>query len=442
MRSFAARSRVFFSLLLVIAYFGFQLLSVVLMDRQVYAAQLSSRKITIGSSKISQTDVTYAVSYNVATTNTIKGVVIQFCSNSAVVGTSCTAPAGFDINESGLAVVNQQINGSNVSNAYTIHANTNTNTLIVTNATGNAATAGQSMTLNLGSSGGADGVTNPSATGTFYARILTFSNDTTASNYTATTPGSHIDDGGIALSTANQLTVSARVQEVLQFCVGTTTVDTYDGDSGQSPVSTDCASPFAGTCGTAVDLGVLDSTVVSESPVTTSAGVPGNGNGCNGAAMVRTNASNGVVVTYFAEQNSSSGKLKVLGASCSGSSNTDQCFNDSYTQGAFSAGTEAFGVTVAGTNCGTGTTTSYTCNMTGGSNQLIASSNYIGNTTTAYGSNNGYAWMDNGTSAQLASSSGPVDDETLILKFAATPAITTPTGSYTVTSTYVATATF
>ncbi len=439
MRSLASVSRALYSLLLILILLSTHFLLILVADTQVYAAQISSRKITIGSSKISQTDVTYSVSFNAATTGTIKGIVVQFCNSAstAVVGTTCTGPTGFDVNEAGLVVANQKINNVTVTNTYTIHANTNTNTLIITNGTGNSATAGQSVTFDLGSSGGADGVTNPSTTGTYYGRILTYSNDTTASNYTDTSPGSHIDDGSVALSTANQLSVSARVQESLQFCVGSTTID-----NSTTTISTDCATPFTGTCGTAVDLGVLDSSVTSISPVTTANSLPGNGNDCNGAAMVRTNSSNGVAITYFAEQNTSSGKLKVPSASCSGSSTTDQCFNDSSTQAAFTAGTEAFGVTVGGTNCNGTSTTSYSCDMGSGTNKLIATSGYIGNTTTAFGTNNGFAWQDNGTTSQLASSSGPVDDETLVLKFAATPQLTTPAGSYTLTSTYIATATF
>ncbi len=428
------------TLLIILMLMAPSLLTSVLRPTQVSAAQLTSRKITIGSSKVSQTDVRYQVSFFAATTGTIKGIVVQFCNSATgpIIGTACTGPTGFDINTGTLVVANQQINGSTVSNAYTIHANSDAHTLIITNATGNSATAGQSVTFDLGTAtGSSDGVTNPSTTGTYYGRILTYSNNTTASNYTDTSPGSHIDDGGVALSTANQLTTNARVQEVLQFCVGTTTVD-----DSTTTVANDCTASFTGSCGTAVDLGVLDSSVTSISPVPTASGTPGNGNGCNGAAMVRTNASSGVVVTYFAEQNTSSGRLKVTGAACSGNSNTDQCFNDSATQAAFTAGTENFGVTVGGTNCNGTSTTSYSCDMGSGTNKLIASSGYIGNTTTAFGTNNGFAWQDNASTAQLASSSGPVDDETIVLKFAGTPALTTPTGSYTVTSTYIATATF
>jgi hypothetical protein len=97
-------------------------------------------------------------------------------------------------------------------------------------------------------------------------------------------------------------------------------------------------------------------------------------------------------------------------------------------------------MTVGGTNCGS--TTAYTCNYTTPTNHLAPSSNYIGNSGNAYGTGNGFAWVEGGTVTQIASASQPVDDEALILKFAATPSITTPFGAYTVSSDYIAVTTY
>jgi hypothetical protein len=440
------------AILVIFVFVAPSLLTVFLRSGQIAAAQVQQRKITIGSSAAGATDVTYKVSFNETTAGTIKGMVLQFCNNTTgpLVGNPCTAPSGFNINTSTLAIANQTIGGSAVTNAYTINAASTSNTLILTNTTGNAATSGQTVTFDLGTNGApGDGVTNPDNTNcsgddncTFFARILTYSNATTAAAYTDTAPGTHLDDGGIALSTASQLNTTARVQEVLQFCVGTTDIDNMT-----TTVANDCSGTFAGNCGTTVDLGILDSTTVSPSPVPVAAGSPGDGNDCNGAAMVQTNASNGVAVTYYAEQDTGSGKLKVPGASCSGSSTTDQCFNDSTSQVNFTAGVENFGMTVKGTNCNGTTTIAYTCDPThvSGTNYLNAVSPYIGaGVTTTYGDTSGWAWNDSGFTSptEIASSSGPVDNETLILGFAATPSITTPTGTYTVTSTYIATSTF
>ena len=172
--------------------------------------------------------------------------------------------------------------------------------------------------------------------------------------------------------------------------------------------------------------------------------------------MVRTNAANGVTVTYFAEADAGGTNhtraLRVDNATCTAdgipsTSNTDQCFNSQgSTQGTFTAGTERFGLTVAGVNCGS--TTSYTCTFASGAYNLTRNANYDGDGTNTYqtGTTNGFAWEESATAQAIASSTASgtkvVDDETLILKFAATSNITTPTGLYGVTSTYIATSSF
>jgi hypothetical protein len=53
----------------------------------------------------------------------------------------------------------------------------------------------------------------------FYGRILT-ANTTSITGYTSTSIGANIvDDGGVALSTAAQINITAKVQETLAFCV-------------------------------------------------------------------------------------------------------------------------------------------------------------------------------------------------------------------------------
>ena len=427
---------------------------------QTSAAQITARSITIGTSKISATDVLYHIKFT-ATTNavSVKGIVVDFCNSATgpIVGTACTGPTSFDVNEAGLVVANQTINSVAVGNAYTIHVNTITNSLIITNATGNTVNTGDIVEFDMGSSGATDGVTNPSTTGTYYARILTYNSVAGAAAYVSATPGSHTDDGGLALSTANQLTVNARVQEQLQFCVGTTTVN-----DATTSVAASCAAAFTGTCGTTIDLGTIDSSVVSVSPVSVTPGNPGGGNACNGAAMVRTNAANGVIVTYFPEADGTGTNhtraLRVLGATCNAdaypsTTNTDQCFNSKGAgQGTIANAVESFGVTVSGINCGS--TTSYSCVFSTGTYNMARNASYDGDGTNTYQADsgvvttttNGYLWSESATAATLASSAASttkvVDDETLILKFAATSNITTPTGLYAVTSTYVATATF
>jgi hypothetical protein len=257
-------------------------------------------------------------------------------------------------------------------------------------------------------------------------------------------------EGVFAQSTANQLTINARVQERLDFCTGVSAVD-----NATTSIGADCAAVTANGLGTTIDIGVVDSSTICISGPTNPCEID---NTYNGVAMIRTNAFNGAVIDYFAEQNNGSGQLKVAGATCvdTFTTNTDQCFNSAdsnsdYSNGAnqqtFTAGTERFGMTIAGVNCGS--TTGYTCTFASGAYNLVRDVEYDGNGANTFGTSQGFAWDSRGGTTgvdRIASSAGSsvkvIDDEALILKFAATAAVTTPTGQYTVTSTYIATATF
>jgi hypothetical protein len=111
-------------------------------------------------------------------------------------------------------------------------------------------------------------------------------------------------------------------------------------------------------------------------------------------------------------------------------------------------------MTVAGVNC-SNTTTYYPCSFAGGTEHLDPTANYdctggLNNVTYPVGdvsqiagpSTCEYMWDETGTANTIASSTIPVGDEALILKFAATPNLITPTGSYTAVADFVATPTY
>lgn len=187
------------------------------------AAQVSARSIKMGKSAASATDVTYTVGFTIPTTASVGGVVVTFCSNTPIVGVACTAPTGLDVNPgSGLVIAN-----ATGLTGFTKNAATDSNTLVYSNATPQAVTGPQAVTFDMGSSGGSDGVTNTSTVGSFYARIITFDTQANAAAYsdaTASVPTGAIDYGGIALSTAATVTVTALVQETLNFVVTNTAV--------------------------------------------------------------------------------------------------------------------------------------------------------------------------------------------------------------------------
>ena len=125
--------------------------------------------------------------------------------------------------------------------------------------------------------------------------------------------------------------------------------------------------------------------------------------------------------------------------------------------GVFTANTERFGMTVAGINCSN--TNAYSCSMAGDVYNLRRQTNYNGNqTATTFITENNqltpttaqYAWdADPANTTTIASSTGVtptgfkvIDNEALILKFAATAGVTTPTGAYSVQADFIATTTF
>ncbi len=387
------------------------------------AAQLTSRSLTLSTAVISQTGVNYAFAFTLGTTSTVQGLKFEACTAAL---STCTAPTGLSFSS---ATFGSQASWTNATNFAVDNTGANdctpaANVLCANRTQAGSETAG-ARSINFGT------ITNPSGAScssnpncTFFIHITTY----TTNNYTG---GSITDTGTVASSTTQTLTIAARIQEVLNFCIGSTTVN----DATTSP-GTDCSA----ISGTTVDLGVLDSSQITVSPVSSST----SGNSTNGVAMLKTNASNGSSVTYRAIQQSGTnhqGALRVVGASCnSGTVSTDQCITSSSSQITFTAGTEDFGMTVGGTNCGS--TTSYSCALTSGTNNLKAVSGYIGASATSYGTSNGFKWREDGNTDQIASATTAVDDEALILRFAATPNIVTPTGSYQAQGDFIAIATY
>jgi hypothetical protein len=217
--------------LLTIIAAGCQVAAIlVLLYSPARAGLIDTRSITISDSKASATDVTYAVQFRTDPTNgwyDIGGIVVDFCAENPIVGNSvCNTPAGFDLNLANLVVTNQ----NNIS-GFTISVNSDGNTLIITKNIPDHVGPNAPIHFDLGSIGNNDGVTNPSiANQTYYARALTYGTAPEAESYTSGNPGSYIDAGGFALSTASAMDLSTIVPQFLFFC------------SAQSIQGYDCAT--------------------------------------------------------------------------------------------------------------------------------------------------------------------------------------------------------
>lgn len=406
------------------------------LPRSADAAQLTSRSLTISSGVPNATSLTYTYGFTTQTTAAIQSIKLIMCTTAVgtYAGGSCTAPSGCTGGGNNCLNAGTEASRSGWTNSTTFARNatgggscTPANNVLCLDRTQAANETAGARTL------GWNSQRNPTSTNTaFFIGIFLYSD-------TGWTTG--VDSGTVASATVQTLTVNAAVAEVLNFCVGTTTVDNATGD-----VTGASADDCTGVSGTSMNIGTLDTSAINVSPVSTN-----GGDSNNAIAVLRTNAVNGATVSYDAIQQSGTnhqGTLRVSGASCNaGNVQTDQCIDAAgATQTSFTAGTEKFGMSIGAINCSL--VSSYTCTFSSGTYNLVRDSNYdcTGNNTFSTTCSQGYAWVEDGTVTQIASSTGSttkvVDDETLLIKFAATPSITTPFGAYTAQSDFIAVATY
>jgi hypothetical protein len=127
-----------------------------LLSRRANAAvQMTERQIKLSTSKVSATDVTHTVSFKVATTGAVQGIVVDYCT-SPLVDTSCTAPTGLDTKAPTTLVLANQ---SGISGFSIVTGSSSSNKVVLTNGSGGSISAGTTVSFDLGSSGGTDGET-------------------------------------------------------------------------------------------------------------------------------------------------------------------------------------------------------------------------------------------------------------------------------------------
>jgi len=428
------------------------LLPTLLSQQKADALQILDRKVTMATSQ-QGLETSYDVSFQVPDAAVIGGLRLEFCNEDPLPGQTCATNTAVGDNtpeldaDSGLAIT-----VSNIAFNSTAGSTVNAATVCIAPGLTTTHTAGTNLTYLDITCDTADTVTNLAETviaGTtdyisftinninnptnttsgnnndsFYARVYTFTQDgavghvnTPIATYVITAPPLGNYEGGVALSTAEQITVQARVQERLSFTVGT---DTVAGD---------CAT----ISGTTIDVGILDSTdaVFNRATVNGAATTPDVSGICT---EVTTNASNGATISYLTTD------LQVSGATCTQANgdidgataiDTDQCINwEDTTPSAYVAGTENWGLGILSTpSNGTGAT----------NNMAIVGVGYDQSSWTNTVKAEPYA-----TSAVLLANTGGnvAAGESLLIDVAAESAITTPTGLYEATMTFIATGSF
>lgn len=332
---------------------------------------------SISSGVGSGENVSYSISFDIAGSYTMKSYIVDFCSDSPIITDTCTAPTG-------LSLSSATASGGNTA-GWTLTKSASQ--VKLSNATGIAAPT--TITLEL------SGITNPSTVGSFYARIYTYS-DTTWGGYTSPTSiGSDVDYGGIALSTANAVSVSARVQEQLSFCVSGASMTANCGGMTTPALVIGHGSPTV----------ILDGTQVDTA---------------DAYMQTSTNAQSGVIVR-MRNSNACGGLSSDGGTTCNlPPANTPFTSSD--------AGTANYGMNV-GSGTGTIGSVDPTAPYATSGQYAMAYTGAGTGVTSTYGS-------------QVASSSGVVNAANNTLTFAAAASNTTPAGIYTATMGLIATATF
>ena len=395
-----------------------------LLFRKAYAfptgGSLINREIRISDARPDAANVTYMVGFQPASNYTIKGIIVDFCSgaNTPIINdTTCVIPPGFDITATPSVTTTSVDSGSSAYTSLTgtwtatdhFNATSSGQTLRLTNSTGVAITAGTKYVFTI------NGVHNPSGTGTFYARIVTYTSDTedvTTYTHAAADDGANtneaVDYGGIALSTAAVIDIRAKVQETLVFCVSGPA--SYDG-SGE---------PVAPTIGNGCTSGITTPNLVL-----------GHGNN-----MILDNSQTDNDAAYMqASTNAQSGiniRMKNVSATtCGGLSRnggTDNC--PIAAVGASSATIPAGTAALFGARFvpGSGITAASPYNGAAG-NYGMDQTTVGNNVLSTYGS-------------LIGSSAAPLSNIQSELQFAATATVTTPAGLYSAQLSLIATGTF
>ncbi|MFO0882389.1 MAG: hypothetical protein U0491_02980 [Candidatus Saccharimonadales bacterium] len=206
----------------------------VVLSSNAYAL-IQSRSITLSTPQASATNVTYAVRFQASAAMTIKGIIVDFCEESPIIGNgTCTKPGS---GSTAFTVGTPTVNNYQNMSGWSATSGNSGRTLALTKAGGESLTTSGTPTYGFDITT----VTNPDlGNHTYYARILLYANDTGANSPGAAgsggyldtgtpTVGTYLDAGGIALSTTNDLTVTAKVQERLTFCLYTSATCSTSG---------------------------------------------------------------------------------------------------------------------------------------------------------------------------------------------------------------------
>lgn len=170
------------------------------------AAPITVMSITPSTASVDADATT--VSYQVEFTpdQTAGAFVIDFCTETPLIGQTCTGPTGMDVSGAATAT-----GGVTMSTDPAVDANT-----IIASKT-MTADAAQTITFT--------GLTNPTSAGVVYARIITYATLGEAEDYLSADPNGSgdtatvLDNGSVSMYFNEDVNVTGTVLETMTFCV-------------------------------------------------------------------------------------------------------------------------------------------------------------------------------------------------------------------------------
>jgi len=385
-----------------------------LVGPKAFAAQVQSRSIKMSDSTPEATGVTYRLEFANSPSAT-EELVIEFCTDTPLVGADCDTSDATRLPVLTSAAVSSGTLTTPAANQLRVK--------------GLTIAASTTFTLDF------TGMVNPEYTGTFYARLVTFAATDGSNGYTGgATTGAYTDYGGFALSTVEQVTITARVMETLTFCVSGEPIDNVTPGS-DATVRSGCVAAQTPS----VDIGSGTPRVLSAAQIDADSAWTQLSTNATGGAIIRMKATNTCA---------NAGLSSTGGAACSIPGLTTSVAPISAngeTAAPMTAGTAAFGLFVADSTATTGVANS-------AGDLVLGDANYNdGTNTTVATPGSLYYGMDNRNVTEgvrstygdaIAASTGPVSQENNQLVFAATASLTTPAGIYTGNEILIATGTF
>jgi len=360
------------------------------------AAQITNRTLTVASSADGATATGAAGSgTNGAKTKhtftfttsgaSVGSIEFQYCT-TPLPGTTCTAPTGLDVSTvttvGGTSATGWTLGTLTASRLRITHTAATVTTLNFAFGNGNT---------------GTDYIKNPTTINTsFFVRITTFS-DTA---YTTS-----VDQGTVANSTSQQITITAKVQETLNFSVGSP----VSGGTGSVPAAGASCTPFS-------DAGNLQLGDNTDGTLSFSQAYD-----AHSYFRVSTNANGGTAILYSGDtlKNPSGNSIAAIGA----------------TKAQSAIGTPQFGLAIdsgdATTNGFSFTNLSATAPYDTGNGTIATPGAYFAYETTSLTS-----------PKQIASASGTITCDTGSVRYLGNIGTTTPPGIYTTKISFIATPTY